>query len=136
MNAECRLQYGYTRRSLWYRTRPASTSTRFARSVQAIVVLSEAKWAELVEAHHMYFVYLIECSDKSFYTGITNNLQRRFNQHKNGKGGHYTSSKKVVKIVYTEQHSDKSSALKREAQIKGWTRQKKLNLIKFGTPKV
>ena len=84
----------------------------------------------------MYFVYLIECRDGSLYTGITNDIQRRFAQHKNGQGGHYTSSKRVVKIVYTEQHPDRPSALKREAQIKGLTRQKKLNLIRFGRPKV
>lgn len=82
----------------------------------------------------MYFVYLIECSDKSIYTGITNDLERRFEQHKNGKGGHYTSSKEVVRILYTEQYPDRSSALKREAQIKGWTRQKKLHLVQFGHP--
>ena len=80
-------------------------------------------------------MYLVECSDKSLYTGITNDLQRRFSQHKEGKGGHYTSSRRVVKIVYTEQHYDRPSALKREAQIKGWTRKKKLNLIRFGRPK-
>ena len=77
----------------------------------------------------MYFVYLIECGDKSIYTGITNNLERRFNQHAKGEGGHYTSSKQVVKIVYTEEHPDRSSALKREAEIKSWRREKKLNLI-------
>lgn len=80
----------------------------------------------------MYFVYIIECRDKSLYTGITNNLERRFNEHKNGKGGHYTSSKKVKKIVYTEEQIDRSSALKREAQIKKLKRGKKLKLIKFG----
>lgn len=84
----------------------------------------------------MYFVYLIECGNKSLYTGITNDLDRRFSQHKDGSGGHYTSSKKVIKIVYTEQYPDRSSALKREAQIKGWRREKKLNLIRFGKPKV
>jgi len=77
----------------------------------------------------MYFVYIIECKDKSLYTGITNDLDRRFNQHKNGTGGHYTSSKEVNRIVYTEQHSNRSSALKREAQIKGWRREKKLELL-------
>lgn len=78
----------------------------------------------------MYFVYIIECKDKSLYTGITNDLDRRFNQHKNGTGGHYTSSKKVVRIIYTEEHPDRSSALKREAQIKGWRRDKKLELVR------
>jgi putative endonuclease len=77
----------------------------------------------------MYFVYIIECKDKSLYTGITNDLIRRFNQHKNGTGGHYTSSKKVERIVYTEEHQDRSSALKREAQIKKLTKAKKLALI-------
>jgi putative endonuclease len=77
----------------------------------------------------MYWVYILECSDKSLYTGITNNLERRFNQHKNGEGGHYTSMKEIVKIVYTEEHTDRASALKREAQIKGWRREKKLNLV-------
>lgn len=84
----------------------------------------------------MYFVYILECSDKSLYTGVTNDLERRFQQHKNKKGGHFTSSKDVVRIVYTEEHPDRSSALKRELQIKGWTRQKKLDLIQFGRPKV
>ena len=82
----------------------------------------------------MYFVYIIECSDGSLYTGMTRDVERRFNEHKNKKGGHYTSSKEVVKIVYIEEHPDRSSALKRESQIKGWTRQKKLNLIQFGHP--
>ncbi len=81
---------------------------------------------------HMYFLYLIQCEDNSIYTGITTNVERRFNEHKSGIGGHFTRSRRVVKILYTEQHLNRSSALKREAQIKGWRRQKKLNLIKFG----
>ena len=78
---------------------------------------------------NMYFVYIIECKDKSLYTGITNDLERRFNEHKSGIGGHYTGSKRVLKIVYTEKHPNRSSALKREAQIKCWTRAKKEALI-------
>lgn len=82
----------------------------------------------------MYFIYLIKCDDGTIYTGITNDLNRRFNEHKNGKGGHYTKSKGVTRLLYSEPCKDKSSALKKEAQIKGWTRIKKLNLIKFGKP--
>ncbi len=78
----------------------------------------------------MYFVYLIECGDGSVYTGITTNVQRRFNEHKNGKGGHYTSSKKVVRILYTEKLKTRSEATKREFEIKSWSRKDKLNLIK------
>jgi putative endonuclease len=78
----------------------------------------------------MYVVYMLQCSDGSLYTGITNNLERRFEQHQKGEGGHYTAAKQVQKIVYTEEHPDRSSALKREAEIKSWRRDKKLNLIK------
>lgn len=78
----------------------------------------------------MYFVYLIECSDKSIYTGITTDIKRRFNEHKNKKGGHYTSSKQVVRVLHTEQYETRAEALKRETQIKGWRRDKKLALIK------
>ncbi len=78
----------------------------------------------------MYFVYLIECSDKSIYTGITTDVARRFNEHKTGIGGHYTRSKQVVKVLYTEKFETRNEALRREAQIKGWRREKKLTLIK------
>ena len=77
----------------------------------------------------MYWVYILECSDRSLYTGITNNLERRFKRHKEGSAAHYTSAKKPVQFVYTEECPDRSSALKREAEIKGWRREKKLNLI-------
>ena len=77
----------------------------------------------------MYFVYLIECSDKSIYTGVTTDVTRRFNEHKTGIGGHYTRSKQVVKVLYTEQFKTRSEALKREAQIKGWHREKKIALV-------
>ncbi len=77
----------------------------------------------------MYFVYLIQCKDNTIYTGITTDVLRRFKEHKNGKGGHYTRAHKVKKILYTEAHKNRSSALKREAQIKGWRREKKNDLI-------
>ena len=82
----------------------------------------------------MYFLYILECSDKSLYTGITTDVARRFQEHKNKKGGHFTSSREVVRVAYTEKYRDRSSALKREAEIKSWTRQRKLHLIKFGNP--
>lgn len=78
----------------------------------------------------MYYVYLLECKDKSIYTGITTDVARRFKEHKEGKGGHYTSSKKAVKILYTEKFKTRSQALKREYEVKSWPRQKKLKLIK------
>jgi putative endonuclease len=78
----------------------------------------------------MYAVYILGCKDGSLYTGITTDVLRRFAEHKNGKGGHYTRARGVVKILYTEEHKNRSSASKREAEIKGWDRQKKLNLIR------
>lgn len=77
----------------------------------------------------MYYVYLIQCEDKSIYTGITNDLDRRFKEHKDKIGGHYTSSHKVEKIVCTETFKTKSEALKREIEIKSWKRDKKLALV-------
>lgn len=80
----------------------------------------------------MYFVYLIECADKSLYTGITTDVARRFREHRQGRGGHYTAAKGASKMRYTEEHPDRSSALRREAEIKRWPRGKKLLLIKRG----
>jgi putative endonuclease len=77
----------------------------------------------------MWFVYILKCADGSFYTGISDNPDRRFLEHKNKKGGHYTSSHKVLERVYLEESMDRSSALRRERQIKGWRREKKLKLI-------
>lgn len=80
----------------------------------------------------MWQVYIIRCRDGSLYTGITNNLEKRFKDHKSGIGGAYTRSHKPVKIVYREKHKSRSLALKREAQIKSFTKLKKEQLIKSG----
>lgn len=77
----------------------------------------------------MYFVYLIECKDGSLYTGITTDVDRRFVEHQSGVGSYYARSRGVRRVVHTEEHPDRSSALKREAEIKSWTRQKKLELV-------
>jgi putative endonuclease len=78
----------------------------------------------------MYWVYIIECKDGSLYTGITTNLERRLLEHKKGKGGNYTRAREVVKFVYTQEHPDRSSASKREAEIKSLRREQKLDLIR------
>jgi predicted GIY-YIG superfamily endonuclease len=76
-----------------------------------------------------WFVYILECSNKALYTGVTSNLTRRFEDHKKGYGGHYTSYNPPVKILFIQTFKTRSEALKREAQIKGWTRDKKFALI-------
>ena len=77
----------------------------------------------------MYYVYIIECEDKTLYTGITTDIKRRFKEHSDGEGGAYTRAKKVRRVLYTEKHKDRSSALKREVQLKKLDRGKKLALI-------
>lgn len=76
----------------------------------------------------MYFVYLLECEDSTLYTGITTDVPRRFKEHQEGKGARYTRTRRAARIVYTEEHPDRSSALKREAEIKKWPRERKLAL--------
>lgn len=79
-----------------------------------------------------HFVYIVRCSDNSLYTGYTNNIEARINKHNAGKGAKYTKIRRPVELVYQETYSTKSEALKREYEIKTFTRQKKLKLIKEG----
>ena len=72
---------------------------------------------------------MLECDDKSLYTGITLNLEKRIKAHFNG-ASKYTRSKLPVKLVYFEESRDKVQAARREREIKSWTRAKKLELIK------
>ncbi|MGA2910283.1 MAG: GIY-YIG nuclease family protein [Candidatus Microgenomates bacterium] len=85
----------------------------------------------------MWYVYILSCSDGSFYTGITNNVAKRFKDHLSGRGAKYTKSHKPEKVVYREEFSSKSEALKREAELKKWPRAKKDVLIRsrFSTTK-
>lgn len=77
-----------------------------------------------------YFVYLLECKDGSLYTGVTTDVERRLAEHKSGVGSHFTRAKGAKRIVYSEEHPNRSRAQKREAEIKKWPRAKKLSLVK------
>lgn len=66
----------------------------------------------------MWFVYILECTDGSLYTGITTDVERRFRQHCDGKAARYTRAHKPRKLVYSEVHATRSEALKREYAIK------------------
>lgn len=81
----------------------------------------------------MWLVYILECKDGSLYTGVTNDLKKRFAAHKNGNGGSYTRSHPPKKIVYSEKAGTRGVALRREAAIKRFRRSKKLQLIRFHT---
>jgi putative endonuclease len=78
----------------------------------------------------MWFVYILLCKDGSFYIGSSNDVEKRFSDHKNGKGGRYTRSHPVVKILHTEKYKTKSEALKRETELKKWPKDKKETLIR------
>ena len=78
----------------------------------------------------MYFVYILECEDRTLYTGITTDISRRFQEHKNGKGARYTRAHGAKKILFQEEYPDRSTAQKREAEIKGWSRKMKLDFLK------
>lgn len=67
----------------------------------------------------MYFVYMLKCSDDTFYTGIATQLERRVEEHNSSeKGAKYTRARRPVVLVYSEVHPDRSSASKREYEIK------------------
>ena len=78
-----------------------------------------------------WIVYILECSDKTLYTGITNNFEKRLEQHNNGQeAAKYTRARRPVKCVYKEKQLGRSSATKREMEIKKLSRAEKIELIK------
>ena len=76
-----------------------------------------------------YFIYILKCSDDSYYTGVTNNLEKRINEHQSRLIKGYTSSRLPVKLVFSERFTDINDAIRFEKQVKGWTRKKKEALI-------
>lgn len=77
----------------------------------------------------MWFIYILLCFDNSFYTGSTNDVEKRLRDHLAGKGAKYTKSHKPVKILYQEEFDTKSEALKREAEIKKLSKEQKKKLV-------
>lgn len=77
----------------------------------------------------IWYTYIARCSDDSLYTGITPDLQKRERLHNNGKGAKSLLGKLPVKIIYFEKFANQILAARREREIKGWRRERKLNLI-------
>lgn len=77
-----------------------------------------------------YFVYIVRCKDNSLYIGSTRNITQRVQDYNNGKGAFTTRKKLPVKLVCSQKFETKSAVLKREKQLKGWSRVKKEALIK------
>ena len=82
-------------------------------------------------AQCMYIVYILKCADKTLYVGCTNNLKKRLKEHNESKGGaHYTKIRRPVVLKYFEKFRTYAKARAREAEIRRWTREEKLDLLK------
>jgi len=77
----------------------------------------------------MNYIYIVKCSDDTLYTGWTNNLEKRIENHNNGTGAKYTKARRPVKLLYFETFNTKSEAMKREYEIKKMTKTNKEKLI-------
>lgn len=75
------------------------------------------------------WVYILECSDNSYYTGQTSSLTRRLKEHEEGKGSRYVKGRLPFRLVYIEKCNSKSEAMKREAEVKRMKRKKKEELV-------
>jgi putative endonuclease len=84
-----------------------------------------------MRVNHSYFIYIIACSDNSYYTGITNTLERRIWEHNSGYNQTcYTYKRRPVELTYYECFQDVKQAIAREKQLKGWSRKKKEALFR------
>jgi putative endonuclease len=83
------------------------------------------------KGHYMekWFAYILECSDGSYYVGITNSPAERLKEHNSGKGSSWTEKRRPVVFRYIEACGSKSAARKREIELKGWRREKKERLF-------
>lgn len=93
-----------------------------------------SKKADIQNTGTQWYVYIIQASDESLYTGVTTDVERRFNEHGSPlKGARFFRGRRPVEVVYIEKHPDRSSAQRRESDIKKLSRKLKLELIEGGT---
>ena len=79
---------------------------------------------------HRYFVYILLCADNSYYTGVTNDMERRMYEHESGVNPEcYTCKRRPLKLVFNERFTDITQAIAFEKQVKGWNRKKKEAII-------
>ncbi|TDJ33467.1 MAG: GIY-YIG nuclease family protein [Gammaproteobacteria bacterium] len=81
----------------------------------------------------MWYVYILECADHTFYTGITTNLDERLREHNEGNGARYTRGRRPLRLVYSEDARDRSEAQSHEYRIKQLSRKEKSRLIAGGS---
>ena len=88
----------------------------------------------MTRREHRYFVYIMSSHTRVLYIGVTNDLERRVQQHKSGTGSAFTARYRVKHLVHYEETSDVHAALEREKYLKGWTRSRKVALIETDNP--
>jgi predicted GIY-YIG superfamily endonuclease len=76
-----------------------------------------------------YFMYILECADRSLYVGHTSNLESRVRRHQEGRGARYTAARLPIRLLYSEECRTLGEAVGRERQIKRWSAEKKRALI-------
>ena len=82
-----------------------------------------------METGELWFCYMLECADGSLYVGVSRDPAGRVVRHNAGIGARHTALRRPVRLVWQEEHADRRSARGREAELKGWRREKKLELI-------
>ena len=82
-----------------------------------------------VSVKETWYVYIVQCADDSLYTGVAKDVEMRVSQHNAGKGAKYTRARLPVRLVHREPVADRGSALRREYEIKGMTRERKRQLV-------
>jgi putative endonuclease len=78
-----------------------------------------------------HFIYILKCSDDSLYTGYTTDVERRLSDHNKGKGSKYVRSRLPAQIIHTEEFATKEDAMKREFEIKSWSRVEKIRNLRL-----
>ncbi len=84
--------------------------------------------------HHNYYVYIMSSFSRTLYAGVTNDLERRVGEHKEGKPGSFTARYNVNRLVYFEEFSDINQAIAREKESKSMTRRQKMKLVESINP--
>jgi putative endonuclease len=81
----------------------------------------------------MFYIYILKCRDNSLYTGFAVDIEKRLETHRKGLGSKYVRSRLPFELIYSEKFETKSEALKREIEIKSWSREQKINFLKLSS---
>ena len=100
-----------------------------SKYLRMLKVMEEKEKKSRRKKREAWFLYVLECNDGSFYTGITNDLARRFKMHNDGKASKFTRTRRPVKLLYHETLKSRTQALVRECAVKALPRRRKEELV-------